>query len=764
MVALNADAEGGTQGATVATGGSGSGNAWDAVVGTPTITYDNTHAYGVRSYKVIGAGSAQQMVWTSASLGTVGELWGRFYIYSSGAPSAATGVARFTVGGSQAARIRYNADGTLTLADSGNAAEVTTAAAIPTGQWVRVEFRIQFVATNATVHLKTWNSPDSSGTPTEDVSVTNAAGMGVNCDRVEWGSFNSATVTFWLDNLNVNTTAFPGPVAGNADKTASDSATLTQTAALAAATTGADSAALTESALITILGVPIFRFAVDWDGDGDFTGPGEDVTERVLARGSFSATFGRDQARALSPPASGRAAFTLNNTSRDYSPDNAGSPLAGDLLPARGVQSTVDLNGTRHTLFRGQMDDYQVKVAHNDYSVDVTALDVLAQLKGAKISTPLHQGIRTGDAIGYILDAVGWPAELRDLDPGATVIRWWWLNQEDAFDSIVKLIGSEGPGAIVHADAGGGIVFRDRLHRLLRTASTTSQATITDGADGYEPAFSAITYDHGWRDIINSVQLTVDELDPSDDFEEVWSSPNIYNIGASATITIDVQTNDPIKPGSIFLTYAFSGTVTASFTQNSAQSITLSFTAGVSGALLSELIVHGQPVTKRRSYNITQTDPASITKYGLRSPTTAVEAPWAGVHDADAIAQLIIGARAERLPLISVEFRGIHSETRLLQQLGRDLSDRVHVTETQTGLDTDFFLEQISHTVAGGAALTTTFGMEKAAMQVADVFRFDDADHGFDDGVFGSPGLDDPELLFIFDQAGHGFDDGVFAT
>lgn len=545
---------------------------------------------------------------------------------------------------------------------------------------------------------------------------------------------------------------------------ATDSGTLGEAAAVEATAAGSDTAALTETANLVVIGELDWRFAIDWSGDGTFTGPGEDVTGRVLAAGGFTTSFGRDQARALAPPASGRAAFMLNNQSGDYSPDRADSPLAGDLLPAREVLATVDLNGETHTVFRGHLDEYQVKVERNSWTVEATALDPLAKLQGAEISTPLYQGVRTGTAIGYLLDAVGWPAEKRTLDPGATLIRWWWVTDEDAWTALMKLVSSEGPGAIVHADEDGGIVFRDRHHRLLGEGSTTGQAVITDGTDGWEPAFSAITYDHGWKDIVNAVSFTVEELDPAPDFEDVWTSEDNRNIDPSATLTLDIQANSPVRPGSLFLTYGFVGTVSHTVTQNTAQSITIEFTAGPSGATVNQLTVHGQMVTSRRSFTVEVEDAASITKYGRRSPGSSIDAPWAGVHDALAIAQLLVGARAERLPTVQITMRGARINERLMEQVGRDLSDRVHITEQVTGIDTDFYLEQISHRVAPGGFLETEFGLEQAATQPSNVLRFDDPDYGFDDGVFGSAGLDDPANLLLFDVEGHGFDDGVFAT
>lgn len=207
---LHNGADGGTHGVTVSAANSGgaSGNAWNSVVGTPTITFDNTHAIGPLAYRVAGAASAQQMVW---SFSAIAEMYGRMYLWSGGAPSAATGLVRPTTGGAQAARLRYNTDGTLSLADAGNSPELTTVGAIPTGQWIRVEWRIQFVATNATIALFTFNNPDSL-TATESLSSATAAGMGVNCDAVQFGSFNSATWTGWMDAISVNDFGYPGPL------------------------------------------------------------------------------------------------------------------------------------------------------------------------------------------------------------------------------------------------------------------------------------------------------------------------------------------------------------------------------------------------------------------------------------------------------------------------------------------------------------------------------------------------------------------------
>lgn len=85
--------------------------------------------------------------------------------------------------------------------------------------------------------------------------------------------------------------------------------------------------------------------------------------------------------------------------------------------------------------------------------------------------------------------------------------------------------------------------------------------------------------------------------------------------------------------------------------------------------------------------------------------------------------------------------------TELLQ---REVSDRVHIIESETFTDDDFYVNQIEHTITeGGLYHTALFGYEQVKSQVDNVFTFDDPDKGFNDGVFGISGVSNPSDLFI---------------
>jgi hypothetical protein len=221
-----------------------------------------------------------------------------------------------------------------------------------------------------------------------------------------------------------------------------------------------------------------YTVAVDWTGDGTFTGAYDDVTNDVLARGPVVFEYGRDQDRQLAPPKVGQLTMLLCNADRVYSPENVESPLVNDLQPAAPVKVETVVQDTLYPLFTGRIDDFEVHPDRGDRSADITAVSLLALLQGTKVSTELYQAQRTGTLMHVILDAVGWTGP-RDVDLGATFVPWWWLEESDAFTAVTDLLASEGPPSIAYVAGDGTFIFRDRHHRLLRSASLEPQATFT---------------------------------------------------------------------------------------------------------------------------------------------------------------------------------------------------------------------------------------------------------------------------------------------
>lgn len=504
-----------------------------------------------------------------------------------------------------------------------------------------------------------------------------------------------------------------------------------------------------------------YKVRVDWNDDGDFTDAREDISARVLdGRTPVTSSYGRDQTRALSPVAAGDAHFAINNVSRDYSQENTASPLAGMVVPGRRVQITGTYGALSTTIFTGRFERLDLRPDFSERYIEADAVDALGQLRGIEVSTGLYQGLRPGEAMHILLDAAGWPTELRDIEVGATVMPWWWLDGDDAFDASMDLIASEGPPALVTCDTAGRIVFRSRHHRLQSAASTTVQSTWR--SKSIEPMISSpAAYNDGWKEIINSVTIQLPQRAPAGAVSQVWSSPGQIGIAAGETVQIVAQASNPFLDAIVPVAgtdYSVTGTVTVSLSRTSGLSTTIFLTASTGGpAVVTDLALRATSVDPAPTRQIVVEDSSSVIKYGRRSlPDTKVPT-WASIGDATAIANIILTQRAERLPTISVSMVAANT-ARATQIYTRNLSDRVHVVEGHTGLDADCFIEQIGHTIGqGGLEHRARFGLEKAPAQITGVFILGSATNGvLGTNKLGRRAAADPSTMFVLGSPTNG--------
>lgn len=456
------------------------------------------------------------------------------------------------------------------------------------------------------------------------------------------------------------------------------------------------------------------KVEIDWQKTGDFSGTGNDVTTRTL-RGTHqvNASYGRDLNSAFAPVVAGRGDLTLNNQSRDYTSRNPGSPLYGHIKPARPVRITRTYPaagaagypatytavhggpGVTFTLFNGHTDDQPLNPDINSKNVALSLVDWLADFRSQTISTPLYQGIRSGQAIEYILDHCNWDGG-RDIDTGASIFPWWWEDGTDALDALEKVVRSEGPPAIITIGVDGEFIFRDRHHRLRLPASNTPQDTWTSGPTGnLNLPFSV---DEAWRNIINTGQITVDVRTMKEP-EHVWTADGIISLQVGESRTFTASSSDPFINAQAPVRdrdyIPLGGTVITSLDRTSGGSATITVTAVGTAAYIQDLKLQAQLVSTAFTTQVSASDATSIADYGPRSFPN--DLPWCSIPDADAILGLAIGMHAQPLPVVVATFQCYVDRALGEFVLTRDLSDRVHITETESMLDQDFYLESIAH-------------------------------------------------------------------
>lgn len=521
----------------------------------------------------------------------------------------------------------------------------------------------------------------------------------------------------------------------------------------------------------------------DWSALADpalIVGEGEDVTGDIIS--DVSITYGRDQERQLAPAAVGSSSFTLNNVSRRYSPENSDSPLYGDLDPARTMRAQVMWSGQTYPLFRGRIEDYTVKADFSDRTVDLSFLDGMNDLSGAELFTGVYASMRTGALINTVLDEAGWTGG-RDIDPGATIVKYWWVDGTDALSAIQDLVKSEGPPAVAYVDPSGTFVFRDRHHRMLRQGSRTAQAIFHAGAlgecteegvpSGALSLAKPFTYAHGWKDIVNSVTFTVPDRVPTPDLQQVWQDTTPYTLSLGQSLDLTVSSSDPFTDAvtpeaGTDIVYTGPGVVGVLLSRTSGASAKLTLQAIGGSVTISSVQVRARLLTVQQTYRISMTDAGSITRHGERAYPN--DAPWAGPEDARAIANMVLLHYASRRP--TVQIRIVSSDpAHFAQVLTRTVSDRIHITNGEMRLDDDFFVERVTHTVrrigqTGRPPVhAVVLGCEKDLDTAANPFTFDVRGAGFDQGVFDPLTADDASQVFIFDDPVQGvFNFGEFGT
>jgi len=206
-------AEGGSNGTTITTGnsGGGSGSAWDTVTidASALAVFDNGAAmHGSLANKLTGSGSGGvRLEWNS----TQTTIYGRAYCYISAFPAGTTNIIDARNGAAEAASIRLNASKKLDIYDGlGNlVASGTTVLTATT--WYRIEFQFVFSTSVGSITARLYAG--DSGTITETIT---ASSLNTNSQmtllRFAWRTFTTDSI--WYDDLQLNTTGYPGASGG----------------------------------------------------------------------------------------------------------------------------------------------------------------------------------------------------------------------------------------------------------------------------------------------------------------------------------------------------------------------------------------------------------------------------------------------------------------------------------------------------------------------------------------------------------------------
>jgi hypothetical protein len=149
----------------------------------------------------------------------------------------------------------------------------------------------------------------------------------------------------------------------------------------------------------------------------------------------------------------------------DFNPQNPSSPYYNLLTPMRKVQITATYGAITYPIFAGFITSFQTTTPKNALDVvysTITAVDAFRLAQNAQISTVAgtSAGQLSGARINALLDAIDWPASMRDVDAGLTTMQ---ADPGTARTSLAAMqtVETSEYGAL-YVDAAGSFVFQDR--------------------------------------------------------------------------------------------------------------------------------------------------------------------------------------------------------------------------------------------------------------------------------------------------------------
>lgn len=480
--------------------------------------------------------------------------------------------------------------------------------------------------------------------------------------------------------------------------------------------------------------VGVYSLLVDWNADGDYSDTYDNITGDTV---SINWSRGRDYASQLTGNSiAGRLTAVLLNNDGKYSPSNASSVLSPNLVVGRPIQIQAGEGSFPYDFpvsfqdvprWTGRIESITPSPSADDVKTcTIEAFGVLGYLNQFEVQLSNQTDRRTDQAIGDVLDAVGWPSADRTLDTGLTTIPRFWMSGMKLIDALHSLEETE--SGFVKESKDGKVVFENRFHRLTESTSTTSQVTFSD-ASGATNAYIQLEQEDPLNTITNHVEAFVrtytvasvgvlwthpetgassPTLAPAESktFEAIYPTPsaalNAVEVDAWTTpaATTDYTANTASNGTGTDKTSDISVTVT-----KSAQRMVISLTnGGTSDIYLTKIQARGTAVTQNDPVFVRSIDSASKTTYGERKYSS--NSPFfPNAREAQLWADYQVSIYESPVDIITMTFAA-GTNANIEPALNLDISDRVTIVgtnEANLGFSKDFFIESVSHFLTDGA-------------------------------------------------------------
>lgn len=172
----------------------------------------------------------------------------------------------------------------------------------------------------------------------------------------------------------------------------------------------------------------------------------------------------------------GTLSLRIVDQNGDFNPMNVSGPYYGLLTPMRKVQITATYGAVTYPVFSGFITSYSTSTPQSSVGdvvyTTIQAVDAQRLAQNAQISTVAgtSAGQLSGARINNLLDAIAWPATMRDIDAGLTTVQADPGTARTALQACQTIETTEF-GAF-YVDASGSFIFQDRSVTSSSVAAT----------------------------------------------------------------------------------------------------------------------------------------------------------------------------------------------------------------------------------------------------------------------------------------------------
>lgn len=226
-------------------------------------------------------------------------------------------------------------------------------------------------------------------------------------------------------------------------------------------------------------------------------------------RGSI--TIGRGRNNPLDRIEAGQVTAQVDNSTRRYEPEYAGSPYYPNIRPRVGFRLRAVYNGVIYPLHRGLIQSWPITWPEVKRSfAGITSVDAFAQLTDARVTPQTFPLGLSGAQIATFLDQAAFPSTRRALDAGQETLLGVdasrdYSNPPDVLGLVQDSADSELGLFFINPD--GNAVFHDRDRRVTAARSLTTQASFSDDPNQGLPYLSPEP-DYGIERVYNDVRVT----------------------------------------------------------------------------------------------------------------------------------------------------------------------------------------------------------------------------------------------------------------